>query len=89
MVKKSSFSIYTGMSRIFKRRYKPYTYAFLPSKDPDSLVIDLKKSLLGQMSGSICTKNNKAFMFDSTVDLKGCSKAWDTYEECIRNDGFK
>ena len=62
------------MSRIFKRRYKPYTYAFLPSKDPDSLVIDLKKSLLGQMSGSIFTKIIRSLCLRVQLTLKDVLK---------------
>ena len=86
---KPSFSVDKGKPYIFKRRYKPFSYAFLTSGELDALVIDMKKGLWGQISGQLFDIYNQEFIFESTVDLRGFTKAWNTYEECIQNDAFK
>jgi hypothetical protein len=86
---KTFFSVDKAPPHIFKRRYKPYTFAFLTSGELDALVIDMKKGLWGQISGQLFDIYNQEFTFESTVDLRGFTKAWNTYEECIQNDGFK
>ena len=75
-----SFSVDKGKPYIFKRRYKPFSYAFLTSGELDALVIDMKKGLWGQISGQLFDINNQEFTFESTVDLRGFTKAWNTYE---------
>ena len=72
---------------MFKRRYKPFTYAFRTAKGLDALVIDMKKGLWGQLSGTLFTKNNQELIFEGTVNLRGFTKAWNMYEECIENVG--
>ena len=85
--KKVSFSIDKGTPFMFKRRYKPFTFAFRTAKGLDALVIDMKKGVWGQLSGPLFTKNNQELIFEGTVDLRGFTKAWNMYEECIKNVG--
>ena len=86
---KPSFSVDEGKPYNFKRRYKPFSYAFLTSRELDSIVIEMKKGLWGQISGQLFDINNQDFSFESTVNLRGFTKAWNTYEKCIQSDGFK
>ena len=85
----SSFSVDKGKSYVFKRRYKPFFHAFLTSGELDALVIDMKKGLWGQISGQLFDINNQEFTFESTVDLRGFTKAWNAFEECSQNNVFK